>query len=165
MTWKPVVPSKIACLSWKIYFKKVATSDNLQKKGFSLANRCVLCNSNTESVDHLFINCEFSYKVWTLLSSKLSFHGPLPSNVVGFIKGWKGLNCVTSFQSAMKVILQAAFWFIWKERNDRIFRKLLNPPKFTLRKIWFAAGDWLLAASCFTTSELSGWRRMLFDNG
>ncbi|CAN1322722.1 hypothetical protein LINPERPRIM_LOCUS32494, partial [Linum perenne] len=159
------IPSKIACLCWKIYFRKLATNDNLQRRGFHLANRCVLCNSELESMDHLFLNCTYASEIWTLLSSKLSIHGPFQSSVVGFIIGWKGLNCTMSFSSARKVLLHAVLWFIWKERNDRIFRDSSNPPSLTFRKLWFAVGDWLLADGSFLSVELSAWRRLVFDNG
>ncbi|CAN1292310.1 hypothetical protein LINPERPRIM_LOCUS21500 [Linum perenne] len=144
---------------------KVATVDNLQKKGFSLANRCVLCNTSLESVDHIFLNCDFFIQVWTLLSSRLSIHGPLPLSVVAFIHGWKGLNCAKSFAPVMEVLLHAILWFIWKERNDRIFRDSYCPPANIFRKLCFAVGDWLLVAGSFSASDLILWRRLVFDNG
>ncbi|CAN1273743.1 hypothetical protein LINPERPRIM_LOCUS15173, partial [Linum perenne] len=119
--WQSIVPTKIACFCWQIFHKKVATIDNLQKRGFSLANR-----------------------VWSLLSSLLSIHGPLPSNVSGFIQGSKGLNCHSSFSVIMKVLMHVVFWYIWKERNDRIFREAACTPISTFHTICCSAGDWLL---------------------
>ncbi|CAN1285963.1 hypothetical protein LINPERPRIM_LOCUS19166, partial [Linum perenne] len=163
--WNAGVPSKIACLSWKVYFGKVATIDNLQRKGFALANRCVLCGSNAESVDHLFFSCVFASEVWTLISSKLSIHGPHPSSTVGFIQGWKGLNCLTKFQLAKKAIIHAVLWFIWIERNNRIFRDVTCSSTSTTIKLWFAVGDWLLAEGSFLSTDLIAWRRLVFGNG
>ncbi|CAN1252848.1 hypothetical protein LINPERPRIM_LOCUS8165, partial [Linum perenne] len=162
--WQPAVPSKIACLCWKLFFKKVATLDNLQKNGFSLANRCVLCSSNFETVDHLFLACKFASDIWTLLSSLLSIHGPLSSSIMGFIHGWKGMNCLSSFSSAMDVLMHAVLWFIWKERNDQIFKDSASNSVFTFRKIWFTVDDWLLVDGRFFTLKLSAWR-LVFDNG
>ncbi|CAN1748514.1 Putative ribonuclease H protein At1g65750, partial [Linum perenne] len=163
--WQSLVPSKIACHAWKVYHKKMATIDNLQQKGFALANRCVLCGNNLESVDHLFLSCAFTSEVWTLISSKLSIHGPLSSSVVDFIQSWKGLNCSTRFVLAKEVLLHAVFWFIWKERNDRIFHDRTSSVFPTLLKIWFSVGDWLIAHGRFLTADLVMWRRLVFDNG
>ncbi|CAN0887989.1 hypothetical protein LINGRAHAP2_LOCUS15726 [Linum grandiflorum] len=116
--WFSPVPSKIQCFCWQVFHRKIATIDNLQKRGFQMVNMCVLCRKETESVDHLFIHCEFSYKVWSLVSSTLSIHGPLASNVSCLISAWKGMNCMTSFRKATKAILHSFFWYIWKERND-----------------------------------------------
>ncbi|CAN1751438.1 hypothetical protein LINPERHAP1_LOCUS4326, partial [Linum perenne] len=163
--WQPVVPSKITCLCWKIFYGKLATCDNLQRKGLTLVNRCVLCNSNLETVNHLFLGCEYAHEVWFLLSSKLSIFGPFHITSQAFIKGWKGLNCITRFSRAMKVLLHATFWFLWKERNDRIFRDFPSTPSSTFHKIWFTAGDWLSVFGYFSAADLSTWRRLVFDNG
>ncbi|CAN1816595.1 Putative ribonuclease H protein At1g65750 [Linum perenne] len=165
VVWQPAVPSKIVCLCWKIFHRKVATIDNLQRKGFSLANRCVLCESSSESVDHLFIRCVFSSEVWSILSSKLSIHGPFPLGIADLIEGWKGLNCTNRFSSAKKVILHSVLWYIWAERNDRVFRDTANSPMSTLHKIWFAIGNWLRVDGSFSNADLIAWRRLVFDNG
>ncbi|CAN1743900.1 hypothetical protein LINPERHAP1_LOCUS1949 [Linum perenne] len=143
----------------------MATIDNLQRRGFYLANRCVLCSSNNESVEHIFLGCDFVSEIWSRLSSTLSIHAPRPMSIAGFIQGWKGLNCVSNYQSAMRVILQAVFWFIWKERNDRIFRDLCATPEVVLHKILFAVGDWLLVAGSFSVADCAAWKRLAFDNG
>ncbi|CAN1298751.1 hypothetical protein LINPERPRIM_LOCUS23935 [Linum perenne] len=42
--WQPVVPTKVVCFCWKVFYSKIATVDNLQRKGFSFVNKCVLCS-------------------------------------------------------------------------------------------------------------------------
>ncbi|CAN1750331.1 hypothetical protein LINPERHAP1_LOCUS4017 [Linum perenne] len=165
VVWQPAVPSKIVCFCWKIFHRKVATLDNLQRKGLSLANRCVLCGSNSESVDHLFLRCVYSSEVWSLLSSKLFIYGPFPHGIVDLIEGWKGLNCMKRFTSAKKVILHFVLWSIWAERNDRVFRDTANSPLSTLHMIWFTIGDWLPVDGSFLNADLIAWRRLVFDNG
>ncbi|CAN1227112.1 hypothetical protein LINPERPRIM_LOCUS2764 [Linum perenne] len=130
-----------------------------------LVNRCVLCGSDLESVDHLFISCAFASEIWTLVSSKLSIHGPLPSSVMELIKGWKGLNCLPSFSVVMDALLHAIFWFTWKERNDRIFRDASSSPSSTMIKLLLAVGSWLYADRSFSQTDLVLWRRLVFDNG
>ncbi|CAN1244544.1 hypothetical protein LINPERPRIM_LOCUS6144 [Linum perenne] len=104
------------------------TIDNLQRKGFCLANKRVLCSSDTETVDHLFLRCSFASEVWTRVSSNNSLHEPFSSSIKEFIQRWKRLNCSSSFSSALKVLLHAVFWFLWKERKDRIFRDVPSSP-------------------------------------
>ncbi|CAN1279719.1 hypothetical protein LINPERPRIM_LOCUS17131 [Linum perenne] len=67
--WQPAVPTKVAYFCWKVFYSKIATVDNLQRKCFSFANKCVLCNASLELVKHIFLECIFSTKVWALLSS------------------------------------------------------------------------------------------------
>ncbi|CAN1759570.1 hypothetical protein LINPERHAP1_LOCUS7188, partial [Linum perenne] len=166
LIWQPSTPSKIACFLWRVFLRKIATQDNLQKRGFSLPNRCVLCDSNNESIDHIFLSCIFSADIWLMLSSRLFIHGPLPSSIEAFINGWKGLNCDQRLNSdVMKVLLHALLWFIWKERNDRIFKESRSSPSDVFRRVWFAVGDWLLADRSFTPDDTCVWRRRAFDNG
>ncbi|CAN1230374.1 hypothetical protein LINPERPRIM_LOCUS3275, partial [Linum perenne] len=67
LIWQPSTPSKIACFLWRVFLRKIATHDNLQKRGFSLPNQCVLCDSNNESIDHIFLSCIFSADIWLML--------------------------------------------------------------------------------------------------
>ncbi|CAN1761417.1 hypothetical protein LINPERHAP1_LOCUS7899, partial [Linum perenne] len=119
--WRSEIPSKVGCFCWKVLFKKIATIDNLQRRGFELVNRCVLCYSNLESVDHIFLHFNFAAKIWGEISSALSLHGPRPFDVKGLFAAWKGMNCDPTFGRVKGVTLHAFFWFIWKERNGRIF--------------------------------------------
>ncbi|CAN1258072.1 hypothetical protein LINPERPRIM_LOCUS9783 [Linum perenne] len=87
-----------------------------------IPNRCCLCCCQEESIDHMFLHCQFSRSVWGLLSSRLSITGPLPSTVGALISGWKGMNCHAPFEPCHKVLLHSFFWHIWLERNAITFR-------------------------------------------
>ncbi|CAN0918608.1 hypothetical protein LINGRAHAP2_LOCUS30968 [Linum grandiflorum] len=49
--------------------------DSLQKRGLIVPNWCSLCKLAAESIDHIFMECSFSQKVWHRFSSTLSFTG------------------------------------------------------------------------------------------
>ncbi|CAN1725453.1 hypothetical protein LINPERHAP1_LOCUS91 [Linum perenne] len=163
--WCSTVPSKFICFSWRVYFKKIATIDNLQRKGLQLVNRCALCLSHLESVDYIFLHCDFTSMVWNQLSSALSIFGPKPVDMADLVIAWKGMNCVSILAPTMKVFLHAFFWFIWKERNDRIFNDSSHRPHFLAFRILSTIDDWLLASGKFSPSSAGVWRRLLFDNG
>ena len=56
--WKVRVPPKVALFAWEASWGKVLTLEQLQTRGFSLANRCFLCLSEAKSVDHLLLHCD-----------------------------------------------------------------------------------------------------------
>ncbi|CAN1274793.1 hypothetical protein LINPERPRIM_LOCUS15521, partial [Linum perenne] len=151
--------------SCSVFHKKIATVDNLQRRGFSLANKCVLCCSAHESVNHIFIQCAFASEIWKKLSSTLSIYGPRHSDVRDFISEWKGLNCVSEFTPALKMLMHSTFWLIWKERNNRIFDDSASSASTTLRKITFDVADCLTVHKQFTPDTAAVWRRLNFDNG
>ena len=92
--WSNIVPSKIQNFIWMVFHGKIATIDNLQRRGFHMVGRCVMCNRHYELVDHLFLGCDFSGTIWNRLSSALSLIGPFHDDVVSFLLAWKGMNCM-----------------------------------------------------------------------
>ncbi|XP_074299449.1 uncharacterized protein LOC141630553 [Silene latifolia] len=45
----------------------LTTTDNLNKRGLVIINRCSLCEAAMESADHLFFLCPFSAALWNLV--------------------------------------------------------------------------------------------------
>ena len=43
VVWNPWVPSKVSFFAWEATWEKVLTLDQLERRGWSLANRCFLC--------------------------------------------------------------------------------------------------------------------------
>ena len=67
--WRVRVPPKIAFFAWEASWGKVLTLKQLQRRGFFLANRCFLCLSKVETVDHLLLHCVKTQVLWNLLFS------------------------------------------------------------------------------------------------
>ncbi|KAE9607814.1 putative reverse transcriptase zinc-binding domain-containing protein [Lupinus albus] len=44
------------------------TDENLMSRGCSMESKCILCNINAESSEHLFLACPFSTTIWQWLS-------------------------------------------------------------------------------------------------
>ncbi|CAN1121444.1 Putative ribonuclease H protein At1g65750, partial [Linum perenne] len=103
--WAKGVPPKIQSFCWMVWHKKIASVDNLQRRGMTLVNRCAMCEKNLESVDHLFIHCEFAVAVWNRVSSILSLFGPRNEDVRGLFAAWKGMNCIPIFENVVGVVL------------------------------------------------------------
>ena len=61
------MPPKVTFFAWEASWGKVLILDQLQKMGHSLANRCFLCLSEVETVDHLLLHCAKTRVLWNLL--------------------------------------------------------------------------------------------------
>ncbi|XP_074305598.1 uncharacterized protein LOC141640816 [Silene latifolia] len=101
--------------------QKLATVDNLQSRGFSVVNRCSLCEIALEDHAHLFFNCSFSKDVWHQLLQWMGMHRAgscllteLEHAKFGSTHNWRMAWYCTS--------LAAAVYQIWTERNTRLFR-------------------------------------------
>ena len=55
--WNRWVQPKISLFAWEAAWGKTLTLDLVQKRGWSLANRCFMCLGNEETIDHLLLHC------------------------------------------------------------------------------------------------------------
>ncbi|CAN0892091.1 hypothetical protein LINGRAHAP2_LOCUS17349 [Linum grandiflorum] len=137
--------------------ERILTLDNLRRRGLVVPNWCVLCERDVEPVSHIFLSCPFSRKVWEFFSSTLSISGPLHSDKYGVIRSWKAMNGFDRFQKVMEVLLHAFCWFIWLERNSRVFRDESKSEVQVAHKVAFAIGSWMKAVDMFAVQQLRNW--------
>ena len=80
---------------------------------------CILCNENCEeSVDHLFLDCNFSRDCWALIGLAVISSPDL-------IQKFESLKSHIARNFFMEIIIIMC-WTIWTVRNDVIFRGI--PP-------------------------------------
>lgn len=56
--------------SWLVVLDRNPTRDRLIHWGFQVSHLCLLCNASSESRNHLYMDCPFSYDLWSLIASK-----------------------------------------------------------------------------------------------
>ncbi|RVW27875.1 K(+) efflux antiporter 2, chloroplastic [Vitis vinifera] len=54
--WRAYVPPKVAFFAWEASWGKILTLEQLQRRGYSLANRCFLCLSEAETLRKLSLD-------------------------------------------------------------------------------------------------------------
>ena len=69
--WNSLLPSRVNFFAWEATWKNVLTLDRIQRRGCPLANKCYLCLSKEESIDHILLHCELARSLWNLLFSLL----------------------------------------------------------------------------------------------
>ncbi|XP_074301636.1 uncharacterized protein LOC141633038 [Silene latifolia] len=114
---------------------KLATVDNLKHRGIPLANRCVLCGQDEESIQHLFFACNYSTQVWGSVCHLIGTFNP-PSSLHLLLRWFKQYNrgCAR-VKVARRCILATTIYLLWRERNARIFHDRGLPPTVLIRKI------------------------------
>ena len=76
--WNSLLPSRVNFFAWEATWKKVLTLDRIQRRGCPLANKCYLCLSKEESIDHILLHCELTRSLWNLLFSLFRVSWVLP---------------------------------------------------------------------------------------
>ena len=125
MIWKIGTPSKVKIFSWLAAWNRVNTCDLLQSKRPNLAispSWCILCKRDSESIDHIFLHCNFAQYIWAEVKREF--------NVIGVMsRSWHDFLCidwgVRAKKNNSKVLWRcccmAVACHIWLERNARIF--------------------------------------------
>lgn len=62
--WKLKCPTKARLFFWCLLKRKIPTWDILQSRYMYGRGRCPVCKSDAESINHLFIHCNETKKIW-----------------------------------------------------------------------------------------------------
>ena len=106
---------------WLAVKQKLCTQDKLQRWYPNKVYECSLCGKEVDSHNHLFFKCEFAKLVWQSMCKMAKFQY---MDIT-----WDGivdkLSNVTNgggiWELIKKLCLDATVYYIWQERNSRIF--------------------------------------------
>ncbi|XP_077242054.1 uncharacterized protein LOC143882449 [Tasmannia lanceolata] len=109
-------------ISWQAIQNKLSTKDRLHFLSSFVDSRCLLCKSDREKRDHLFFSCSFSALVWCSLLRGISNRKKQFTSLIAeeewIRKKFKGN---TQVATTAKIAFSATIYFIWLERNQRVF--------------------------------------------
>ena len=124
--WKLNIPVKVKVFSWLLVLGKVSVHTNLQKRRpyQSLSpGWCVLCKKNDESIDHLFLHCEFSFRLWCKFLKEFGRLWVIPKSNKKLLCLGQGFFLNRKGKVLWKVASTAIIWAIWLEQNNQIFEE------------------------------------------
>ncbi|CAI9288725.1 unnamed protein product [Lactuca saligna] len=108
---------------WLAVQERLMTQDRMRFWDKNKNLYCVLCNKQPDSHSHLFFECSFSNHVWEAVKDK--------TGIISDSHGWKEL--IEELQEKFKgksilvfitkIAFAASVYYIWRERNRRLFRK------------------------------------------
>ncbi|GKE35893.1 RNA-directed DNA polymerase, eukaryota, reverse transcriptase zinc-binding domain protein, partial [Tanacetum coccineum] len=110
-----------AFILWLTIQRRLPTQDRLMAWNKNVQLICPLCNSENDSHDHLFFNCDYSKDVWRQIKSKLK-EPNWNSNWENVIEAIVNYGCRNTIKSIIqRISIATAIYYIWNERNKRIF--------------------------------------------
>lgn len=128
MIWKLQCIPKVKIFLWTLMLNRLRTRIKLLKRCMIPNDLCPRCNSVSEDVDHLFIHCNFSQKVW--FYARFFITSPLIGN--GSLLEW--LHSLfyppngTQVQRIKLAKIVYILWAIWNARNQFIFQNTRTNP-------------------------------------
>ncbi|XP_022042316.1 uncharacterized protein LOC110944982 [Helianthus annuus] len=134
VVWSSFNIPKHSFMCWLIFKKKLWTQDRIMRWNHSVTGSmnlmcCLLCQSGLETHEHLFFECSYSKSVWHKVRHKVYMNSIQDS--WEDISAWfiARANSKSVFSVASRLVVAAAAYVIWSERNARFFSNRLRPPE------------------------------------
>lgn len=146
-TWKAKTPPKCHFFVWLMLQNRLWTAARLQIRGF-----CTLYIRNLETASHLFQECHYSRQVWNKVASWIMVvtMSPTSWSQIGDLGQWfvaMGNFSQNDKKEGVRSMIVLTVWEIWKERNNRIFRKTSKTPDQLSNEIREEAKLWIRAGN------------------
>jgi hypothetical protein len=122
--WRARTEPKCQFFAWLALLSKTPTTDILIKKNWPCDPLCALCFCMNETCDHILTECNFAEAVWDKIAEIFQVHQSLLQFQKGSVANWIVLLGQLPSKQQQRTDVGIIFffwWFIWKERNHRIF--------------------------------------------
>eukprot|EP00253_Pinus_taeda_P007421 PITA_07421 len=146
---------KITIFVWVVSKGRILTWDKILKRGYHGPSRCSLCSSEIENQEHLLNECTYAESVWEKI--KLLFGRTMrdPSSIRNTILQWgTGQFHSKVVRRIWNLAVGFVIWFIWKERNRRIFRSQSSQPE----RVWEEVSKAIKEIVLSDTWEEEDWK-------
>nr|GEU90233.1 hypothetical protein [Tanacetum cinerariifolium] len=125
MVWFPSCIPRHAINLWLIVRRKLKTQDLIPAWDVSslLGVVCSLCESNPDLHDHLFFECPVSCGIWNRVKGLAGLNALNP-DIYDIIQDLLPIvKHRTTVSVIAKLVVAASAYYVWQERNWRLFKK------------------------------------------
>ena len=143
--WKIRCAPKLKHFLWQVTTGYLATAKQLKERHCAKESICVRCGDENESINHTIFECPPALQCWAL-SDIPSSPGLFPSNSI-----YSNIDFLLfrAKETGVRSEVLAAFpwivWYIWKARNEKIFKDKDITPLDSLQLAVKEAESWTLA--------------------
>lgn len=107
-------------LCWLFVLNRCPTKDIIIGWGLTTDPTCLLCNDISESRNHLFFNCRFSWSLWCRVATRSQTHANRDwDGTINYLQSLRGPKANTRL---LLLAWQTTVYTIWTERNHRLHR-------------------------------------------
>ncbi|XP_059654865.1 uncharacterized protein LOC132301644 [Cornus florida] len=103
-----------------VMLNKIPFKVNLHRRKLCLVSRCSMCQRAIDFTVHIFIECNFSKKLWRWIGVVLHWNMTQFNAVQSMVELFNWFQSL-SIAGNHKTLFAAGLWGIWHERNARIY--------------------------------------------
>ena len=144
--WKGLAHPRAELVVWFVMIGRLKTKAWLHKMKILQANklRCALCNQHDESVEHLFLECNFSWQVWCMCLRWIGLDWVIGNELKTMMESWFEVVRFSMRKKLWCFLFFVVIWSLWSFRNAIIFNnKYVNWDEFViiLKRNWCYKGE------------------------
>jgi hypothetical protein len=140
---------------WLLSHNKLATTDNLNKKGFNKPSQCKFCNEH-ESITHLFFECVVAKTVWCYAKEFLGMN--IGVDYILVASKWLSNDKFYIANTISTVVLRG----VWLIRNEFVFQnQVWSEVKMVLRKVMALTLKWKPICKAVKMESMRSWYSFL----
>ncbi|XP_078150208.1 uncharacterized protein LOC144545516 [Carex rostrata] len=137
--WNIGAPPRVLIFIWLMLRNRILTVDNLVRRGWEIPNRCVLCKMASESVEHLYSECQYTTMVIHHLLVRTRHTLRLTNMQAHYAH-----NIVNSGDMQIRRMQVVICFVVWRERCKRIFREESKDEHMLSMEILEEYASWFL---------------------
>ena len=129
LLWFPGHIPRQSFIMWLACLGRLQTMDRLNSVGIIDNNICILCGHHTETHEHLFFKCTTSHLIWQTVNAKANMQWPIYpwQHLIRWASStYQKKNTITHL--IPRLLLSSTVYFIWHERNNRVFNNTFQSP-------------------------------------
>ena len=104
--------------------------------------RCVLCNTEDETIPHLFFNCQFAWRVWGACCDWWGIKWVMSNDPGINFEAWISARCPRHMKRGWISNYYAVIWAIWNLRNQVIFQNKSICWQTFMMELWHMWKSW-----------------------
>lgn len=145
--WRGLVPPRVELFAWLACLGKLNTKAKLAHLNIIPASQdiCPLCSDESETSNHLFLYCKFSWQIWCWWFKIWNLPWAAPPSLKDLFLMKPPENARPFFKKIWWAIFYIISWSIWKERNERIFNNSASSKDKLCDLILTRLGWWIKA--------------------
>nr|XP_009608448.1 uncharacterized protein LOC104102448 [Nicotiana tomentosiformis] len=126
--WRRLVCNNAGLPKWiftlyLVAHRRLLTKDRLRRWGCLDDAVYPICNTEEEkTIDHLFFSCSYSSQVWTAMLEWQGIHRQVMPWEHGLAWAERHYTKKNSRAKVYRMTLAGSMYYIWQERNGRIFQ-------------------------------------------
>jgi hypothetical protein len=148
LTWKSLAPPRVKFFLWLAYQDRCWTSDRLAHRGLQHPPRCVLCDHEMGTMEHILGGCPYSRITWHEVQLQIRSLTAILVDGVLFVDWWDTTIRASpnTARKGISVAIMLTSWWLWKRRSAIFFddaRPNLHGLVVTIKakaKSWATAG-------------------------